>query len=71
VAARLLHAHNDDGLGDLARAEVLLPVEADYQTIIDVDERGITPSIDPGRGVERETGFEPATFCLGSRHSAN
>ena len=22
-------------------------------------------------GVERETGFEPATFCLGSRHSAN
>jgi len=21
--------------------------------------------------VERETGFEPATFCLGSRHSAN
>ena len=24
-----------------------------------------------GRGVERETGFEPATFCLGSRHSAN
>ena len=24
-----------------------------------------------GRGVERETGFEPATFCLGSRHSAS
>ena len=21
--------------------------------------------------VERETGFEPATFCLGSRHSAS
>jgi hypothetical protein len=28
--------------------------------------------IKQGRGkVERETGFEPATFCLGSRHSAN
>ena len=27
----------------------------------------------PGRGggLERETGFEPATFCLGSRHSAS
>src|SRR5690242_17951111 len=24
-----------------------------------------------GREVERETGFEPATFCLGSRHSAS
>jgi hypothetical protein len=23
------------------------------------------------RGLERETGFEPATFCLGSRHSAS
>ena len=23
------------------------------------------------RILERETGFEPATFCLGSRHSAN
>ena len=22
-------------------------------------------------GLERETGFEPATFCLGSRHSAS
>ena len=34
-------------------------------------ERGITPSIGQEREVERETGFEPATFCLGSRHSAN
>ena len=24
-----------------------------------------------GGGVERETGLEPATFCLGSRHSTN
>jgi hypothetical protein len=24
-----------------------------------------------GAEVERETGFEPATFCLGSRHSAS
>ena len=24
-----------------------------------------------GRVLERETGFEPATFCLGSRHSAS
>jgi hypothetical protein len=23
------------------------------------------------KDLERETGFEPATFCLGSRHSAS
>jgi hypothetical protein len=28
------------------------------------------PPVEGGK-VERETGFEPATFCLGSRHSAS
>jgi integrase len=36
----------------------------------------LTPQLDRGSErengeLERETGFEPATFCLGSRHSAN
>jgi hypothetical protein len=31
----------------------------------------VNDRMDGKKGLERETGFEPATFCLGSRHSAS
>jgi hypothetical protein len=61
----------DPALGELPRCCLLRT-----QNVGAPDGRRATgvagPGLVPRKGnLERETGFEPATFCLGSRHSAS
>ena len=51
---------------------VLDPMEAREGTLAGASSKHAEPEVGgAGEKVERETGFEPATFCLGSRHSAS
>jgi hypothetical protein len=63
---RSMGSHRLPGVGSTAAG---YPVTVAAMSLAYGSPRGSSAAF--AEGVERETGLEPATFCLGSRHSTN